>query len=95
MGQWAVSGVQAISAAPAAMTTRPSRILSQYLSNTSPRSQVTSYIGKTGNGRIGVFSCQRRRSLRAIAPAALGLLAPSGQPHHASSIRHMLAGARS
>lgn len=35
-----------------------------------------------------------RPSLRTIASelAALGHLAPSGQPYHASSIRHMLAG---
>jgi len=35
----------------------------------------------------------QRRSLRAIAAelAAIGHLAPSGQPFHASSIRHMLA----
>jgi len=35
----------------------------------------------------------QRRSLRAIAAelAAIGHLGPSGQPYHASSIRHMLA----
>jgi DNA invertase Pin-like site-specific DNA recombinase len=36
----------------------------------------------------------QRRSLRAIAAelAAIGHLAPSGRPYHASSIRHTLAG---
>jgi DNA invertase Pin-like site-specific DNA recombinase len=36
----------------------------------------------------------KRRSLRSIAEelAALGHLGPSGQPYHAGSIRHMLAG---
>jgi hypothetical protein len=63
MGQWAVSGgVQAIRAAQAAMTTRPSRILLHFLSNASSHSQATSsYTGKRLSGRS--FSCHRPHAL--------------------------------
>jgi hypothetical protein len=64
MGQWAVSGVQAMSAAPAPMTTRPSHILLQILSNTSPRHSNGRVLHrKKGIGRVGAISCRGPQAL--------------------------------
>src|SRR5260370_4660063 len=70
MGQWAVSGVQAISPAQAAMITRPSSILPQQPSNTSspPKPRL---LGKSGIGRMGSFRVTGRMpSADDVAPAS-------------------------